>query len=323
MSFTDLAEQIFQRKDLQEEPPTLIDIGASIGINPRWKAIARYCVCVAFDPDDRDFEYTEKKDSGFKRLWMVNKVVVGQARGEKQRFHLTKNPYCSSLLPPRLERLRDFSYAERFEIDRTVEVEAVDLPQVLCDLKVKKFDWIKIDSQGVDLQLFSSLPVEVQNGAVAIEFEPGLIDTYLGEDKLAPVLAHMEGLDYFLVNIKVCEAMRIPARDLDELFPGKYQRKCADLVVPRVPAWTEIAYLHKLRDEAPTREFILAWLFATIFEHHEVAYVYARRGFGLKREPLFQALQAHSAKQLRQRCFQPRQLKSIATATIRKLFRKK
>ena len=319
MSFQQLVDKIFQRDDLAQRPPVLIDIGASMGLNPRWRDIARHCVCVAFDPDDRDFQYSEKADSAFKRLILVNKVVVGQANGERRHFFLTKNPYCSSLLRPQLDHLKEFSYAESFAVDRVAEVEAIDLPQVLQDLKVEKFDWIKIDSQGVDLQLFSSLPKAVREGAVALEFEPGLIHTYVGEDKLGHILSFMEESQHFLVDLKVCTAQRIPAATLDEVFPGTRGRKIANLVVPRVPAWTEIAYLNRIQDEAPAREFLLAWVFATIFGHDEIAYVYARRGSELKREPLFAELQSYSARRLRGRVYTLKNLTTIGRAAVRKL----
>jgi hypothetical protein len=41
-------------------PPVLVDIGASGEINTKWKPIAPYSICIAFDADDREFHITKQ-----------------------------------------------------------------------------------------------------------------------------------------------------------------------------------------------------------------------------------------------------------------------
>ena len=51
------------------------------------------------------------------------------------------------------------------------------------ELEIKSFDWFKTDSQGTDLRLFKSIGETLIPKIIVAEFEPGFINSYLGEDK--------------------------------------------------------------------------------------------------------------------------------------------
>src|SRR4051795_5281236 len=100
MNLKTIISEISNTEEIKQRPPVLVDIGASYGINSLWKNIASFSVCLAFDADDREFEYLEEKNSSFKKLIKVNKIVVNKSESETMDFYLTKSPYCSSLLEP-------------------------------------------------------------------------------------------------------------------------------------------------------------------------------------------------------------------------------
>ena len=75
-------------------------------------------------------------------------------------FHLTRSPYCSSLLRPDAAALGDWDFARLFDVERTVRVPCVSLSKAVRDVGVTRVDWFKTDSQGIDLRLFQSLGEE-------------------------------------------------------------------------------------------------------------------------------------------------------------------
>ena len=48
-----IIQKVLESVYFENKPPVLIDIGASGEINAKWKAIASYSVCIAFDADER------------------------------------------------------------------------------------------------------------------------------------------------------------------------------------------------------------------------------------------------------------------------------
>src|SRR5689334_8899214 len=126
---------IFETEELKNNPPVLIDIGASGNIHASWKAIAPYSICVAFDPDNREMGYIEKENAGYKKLIVINKLV-SELQTPIVDFYLTSSPFCSSSLPPDLEHLESYDCYSLFETLEKVSMPSVYLPDVFRQLNI-------------------------------------------------------------------------------------------------------------------------------------------------------------------------------------------
>src|SRR5258706_3037691 len=99
-----IIDKIMRSEYFRDQPPVLIDIGASGGIHSKWKSIAKYAYCVAFDADDREFQISEETNKDYKKLIHVNRIVTALPAGNAP-FYLTNSPFCSNLLEPDKENL--------------------------------------------------------------------------------------------------------------------------------------------------------------------------------------------------------------------------
>ncbi len=93
MNLAQIIEKIASTEEVKNNPPVLIDIGASEKLNSIWAKIAPFSICIAFDADKREFDYIEKNDSVFKKQYVFNKIVVASSDKPKKSFYLTHNPY--------------------------------------------------------------------------------------------------------------------------------------------------------------------------------------------------------------------------------------
>ncbi|HMH32288.1 MAG TPA: hypothetical protein VK543_04615, partial [Puia sp.] len=91
-----IIDTVLQSPCFADQPPVLIDIGASGELNAKWKAIAKYAICIAFDADDREFQITEQVNKNYKKLISFNRIVTTE-QFEQADFYLTASPFCSSL----------------------------------------------------------------------------------------------------------------------------------------------------------------------------------------------------------------------------------
>lgn len=304
MSLKRLINQIAALDEVKTRPPVLIDIGASKEIHPYWKAIAHFSICLAFDADDRDFEYTEDENSAYKKLIKVNKIVVADLKDgqTKAPFYLTQSPYCSSLLEPDEEPMAALHFSDLFKLVKKTEFEVVGFAEVLDKVGLTYVDWFKTDSQGTDVRLFQSLPENIQDNMLCIEFEPGFIHAYKGEDLIPECLTMMETKQqYYLNEFIVKGPLRIPSADFKSIFKGDFGQRLATHVGKQIPGWAEMSYMNNLETKQPTkRDLALAWLFVTLRKQHDIAYVYAKRGVELNYdERLFTKLQSYSRKKLK------------------------
>jgi hypothetical protein len=250
--------EILESRFFEGKPPVLIDIGASGEINAKWKPIAPYSVCIAFDADDREFRIDEKTNAGYKKLIVVNRIVTAEAV-EQQFFHLTASPFCSSLLEPDEERLLPWVFKSLFSVERTTPIKAVTLPGSLNQAGISYVDWFKSDTQGTDLRLYTALPANLQSGILAAEFEPGIMDAYKGEDKLHMVMKEMDLGNFWLTSMIVKGTQRLK-EDYAESFGASLIKR----TIRKSPCWAEVTYLKDPGKVDTERQFLLLFVFALL-----------------------------------------------------------
>ena len=291
-----IIDKIMKHDALQTNPPVLVDIGASGTIHETWEPIAKYAICIAFDADSRDFEICESEDKGWRKLYSMNRLVASEA-SEEMDFYLTHSPHCSSSLAPDKEALKPWAFSPLFEVENVVKLPSVDLQSGLLKAGVDYIDGYKTDSQGTDLRIFNSLPTEIIDKMLIAEFEPGIIDAYKGEDKLHHLLAHMEKEPFWISKMEIKGSQRINHLDFKSL--NYFQQRGIGSFLKMAPGWCEISYLNKMEiGEMTLREYLLAWVFASLSSEHGFALFVSKKGFELFGENLLIVLQKESRKKL-------------------------
>jgi hypothetical protein len=293
-----LVDDILGRPELVAAPPVLVDIGATGPLHPKWKEIAPYSICVAFEGHEAVAPGTR---SGFRELHARASVVAERALSQEP-FYLTRFPYCSSRLRPNKDGLRRYAFAPLFEIDEVREVETVALPEVLAGLGVKRVDWFKTDSQGTDLRLFASLGDDQISRVLVAEFEPGIIDAYEDEDKLGDVMSFMGGRSFWISDLKIKGTQRVSPDVLEEKF-SPVERRLARAALKRAPGWAEVEYFNDLEEDSlfSKRELMLGCLFAIFRGHKAFALELALRAQARFKDPVFERLETAARQAIRRR----------------------
>jgi hypothetical protein len=275
-----IIDQIFTRPELRERPPVLVDIGASGFVHAAWRSFARYSVCLAFDADEREMGYVEKETATFRKLYVFNSLISDEGREDSARpFYLTRSPYCSSLLRPREGELESkWIFADLFAVEREVRLRTRTLASVLREVGLDRIDWFKTDSQGIDLRIFASLGESATRNVLAAEFEPGIIGAYHGEDKLWPLMAHMDKLPFWMADMQLHGTQRIRKVTVDARFDSYVAQRLPRLLRTS-PGWAEVLYLNDFVEgnSFTTREYLLGWVFAYVQEQFGFALELAER----------------------------------------------
>lgn len=297
-----LLDRIFQEPELQEAPPVLVDVGAAGGVTPVWRSIARYSIGLGFEPDVRDTSRLSEAARTFGRwIYCEGLVAPNVDSSGRKVFHLTQSPHCSSLLKPRHDLLRDWLFADFFAVENRVEVPAVTLSTALQAHGLDRIDWLKCDTQGQDLSIFLSLPEGWRRRLLAVEFEPGLIDAYEGEDKFWHTLRAMEAEPFWICDLRVCGTQRGDA-DLFRRLLGLRTARWASRLAPTAPGWVNVRYLRSLAgatDPLDRRGLLLAWVFSDLLGQNAHALTVAHEGLTRFGGDLFDRMASRSRRRLR------------------------
>ena len=300
-----MIDKILSRPEFQTEPPVLVDIGASGQLHGRWKAFAKYSVCIAFDADDRDFGYVESESSHFRKLYTFNNIVTGPDtaghEAETSDFYLTASPHCSSLLKPRPDWIDEYAFAPKFELTKVVPLKTRSLRSSLNDLKISQVDWFKTDSQGTDLRLFQNLGTDRARRVLTAEFEPGITSIYEGEDKLHQVLSYMDDTNsHWLAELLPKGSPRITPALLDSFTTNSLVKKFLLFSLKNSAVWGEMTYLNRFADEAmlTQRNLLLGWVFATTLNQHGFALILTQKAKSRFSDPIFNEMEKESRRRI-------------------------
>lgn len=247
--------------------PVLIDIGASYAPPTIWTTIAPVSIYIGFDPDLRDLR--EIPDGQFYKATIIDAAVCAEDVADVT-FFLTRSPYCSSTLQPDSPALSHFLFADLFEVERQVTVKATTLNQVVDRLALTTIDWLKTDSQGTDLRLFTALAPHIRSRVLAFDLEPGLIDAYLGEDSFISAHDELSRQGFWLSNLDVQRTARMRRETLAHLqkVGVRLDESLVAMSFKPTPGWCEARYLRTLdsmiQNRLGQREYVLLWVIAML-----------------------------------------------------------
>ena len=292
-----LIDWVLRSSCFVDQPPILVDIGASGSLPKKWRRLAPHSVGIAFDADSRDFKSQPTDQRGWRKLWLFERLVTAAPQASID-FYLTKSPHCSSALMPDLPALEPWAFRDLFEVERIVSLPSIDLPRALAEAGAPRIDWFKCDSQGTDLRLFRSLPASMQVSVLAADFEPGIIDAYQGEDKLHHVMAYMDTLPFWVSKMHVKGTARIGRSTQDML--DRPQRRWPASFFSTSPGWSEVTYVNRCTsDDLTERDLLLAWVIAVLENQLGFAIDVATRGRDRFGSFLFEELVSRSLSRVK------------------------
>lgn len=181
-----------------------IDLGASGGVKPEWRAIARWMNVIGFDPNAEECVRLNARPSGYLSSKFLTYALAGESG--QHLLYKTKSIYCWSLLKPRLDEwLSRFTYSELFELVATEMIAGYRLDEVR-ELAGIDMDAIKVDTQGLELPILKAALPFVES-SVCIETETGLTQNYEGETTFDQILSFMSSQGFGLFGIDASHAV--------------------------------------------------------------------------------------------------------------------
>ena len=259
-----IIDRIMRSEYFRDLPPVLIDIGASGGIHSKWKYIAKYAHCIAFDADDREFQISEDINKDYKKITKINRIVT-TLPSANANFYLTQSPFCSSLLEPDAEKLQPWLFKPLFEVKEITSLPAVTLSETLQSAGISYIDWFKVDTQGTDLRIYQSLPEEIRKTVLFAEFEPGILDAYKEEDKLYSVMQEMHSQGFWLSSMNIKGTQRLQNNYADQI--GSF---LSERIIRTSPGWAELSYFRN-PEGLSRRNLLLMIVFALLEQQYGYA----------------------------------------------------
>jgi len=133
---------------------TMLDVGASGGILPRWEGLKKIVSFIGIEPDERS--YRELMNSKVKDEFYSYDIICKGAWSSKTTVKIlfTNKPMCSTHFAPDHKILSKFPEADRFEIASSFEIDCNTLDNLFAE-KLDQIDFIKLDLEGGEAEVLN------------------------------------------------------------------------------------------------------------------------------------------------------------------------
>lgn len=183
---------------LNANPIIVADVGARGGHLGEINNLKPYLSYYGFDADKEECKRIESVPHEDFHSYKILPYYVGKNEGLID-FHLFRDLGSSSKLKP--NQFFKNNYSASHEITSTVSVESRTMDSILTENSLELPDFIKLDTQGTELEILKSSPKSLSN-CLLIESEIEIIEMYDGQPLIGEFLTFMDnnGFDVLYIN---------------------------------------------------------------------------------------------------------------------------
>ena len=182
---------------LKDQPFVIADIGAAGGLNDRWSDLGSSIAPILFEPEEEAY-------GNLIKVHQDNYIIIRKAlyrEKETITLYICRKAEVSSIYKPNMDLINNFFNPERFEILGEDYLEADTLSNQLKQNDVKKLDFIKIDTQGSELEILKG-SYNLFDDLIGIEVEVEFSELYIGQPLFSDVHNYISNKGFTLYDIK-------------------------------------------------------------------------------------------------------------------------
>ena len=179
-------------KLLEKKLFTLVDVGATGGMDGNWNEIKKNCHYITFDPDPR-----AQIISSYAKHTNYN-LALWSDKKENIPLYLTQYQAASTLLQLNKNTLSAFLNYDCHEEIKISKINANSIENSLND----SFDFIKVDAEGADLEILKGAEKFLKDSCLGIEVEVSFINRHKKAPYFSETDSYIRNLDFVLMDLQ-------------------------------------------------------------------------------------------------------------------------
>ena len=199
------------------EPLAAMDVGAAGGVAPQWRDHLAVMEVDCFEPDESECAI-RRRESPPNIHWFP--VALAGSSGMRP-FYVLNRSTGSSLLPPNDAVILEYSGQSYAGVRSVIEMPCKSLRDFLAEYGRPVPALMKLDTQGTELEILSSLNDAQLQEVVCVETEVEFVELYRDQPTFAGVDAFMREHGFRLLDLRTHRSYR-NANDEPHHYLRKY-----------------------------------------------------------------------------------------------------
>jgi FkbM family methyltransferase len=199
-----------------------MDVGAAGGVAMHWRDYLSVLDVDCFEPDDAECA-ARQRDSPPNVRWYPVALAGNSGR---RPFYVLNRATGSSLYPPNDPVILEYSGRSYAGIRKVTEIECTSLADFLVEHQRPVPELVKLDTQGSELEILSSLSATQAAEMLLVEIEVEFLELYKGQPTFGDVHSFMCGRGFRLLDLRTHRSYR-NAMDQPNHYLRAYLRTAA------------------------------------------------------------------------------------------------
>lgn len=177
---------------------SMLDVGASGGILPRWHAFRNDIAFIGLEPDERSSKaLLESPEASDYRSYRIIPWGAWSHRGNVG-ISFTRKPMCSSHFLPNMAFLARFEEVDRYDVVSAGQVECQTIDSLLANA-TESVDFIKLDLEGGEIEVLRGAD-RVLDRCLGLHVEVSFQSLRSGQPLFGDVSAYLNEKDLEFVD---------------------------------------------------------------------------------------------------------------------------
>lgn len=194
----------FFEQYIKSNPIAVVDVGVRGGINSRWNLLSQNIKVLGFEPD---LEECKRLNKGAGNNHTYFPIALYNKEGTIE-INITRSPAASSIYLPNFSLMDRFPNSDDLKTVKLIEVQCNTLDRILRLNNIQDVDFLKIDTQGSELQILQGASETLQKSIFGVDIEVEFSQLYENQPLFADVDIYLRDLGFSLFDINLARLKR-------------------------------------------------------------------------------------------------------------------
>ena len=204
-----VAQQMFA-----QEPLVVVDVGARGGFEQLWSAYGNQVELIGFEADPEECAKLNQQETRTAKHFYP--IALHRDRA-KRCFYVTALPDSSGFYPADLRFIQRFPDEANLRVVKTVEMDTVDFDSYAVENNINKVDFIKLDTEGSELDILMGAIGTLKRTVIGISVEVEFQQLHVNQPLFWDVNSFLEPLGFRLYDLAI---YRQPRKSLRPTLAG-------------------------------------------------------------------------------------------------------
>jgi len=191
-------KHLVEKKVFENDPLVVVDVGARKGFEKHWNHYEDQINLIGFEPNEESFKECVEKKSNKQTTYYH--YALDKEKGEKEFYISAYLSACGFYMPDKniVER---FGSEDALSITQIKKIKTIDLDSFSEEHGIQKVDFIKLDTEGSELDILKGSEKTLKNSVLGLSIEVEFLKMYIDQPLFSDIDQYLRSLNFELYDL--------------------------------------------------------------------------------------------------------------------------